>query len=76
MTETKTLLRIGALSKAINARPSTLKFYSALRLIPFHQEDTRLVRRYDPQAVKQRLQEIQHLKDKGKSIDEIRTLLR
>ena len=64
-------LRIGELAEFSGVRASTIKFYVEQKLLPFEQEDEKLGRYFDRITALQRLKEIQVLKDKRKTIDEI-----
>ncbi len=66
------LIKMHELAKISGFRYSTIKFYSEIGILPYLQQDKRLVRRYDPSQAVKRLQEIRKLKDKGQSIREIK----
>lgn len=66
-----TILRIGELAEETGLRASTIKYYVEQKLLPFEQEDKRLGRHFDKTTALQRLKEIQALKDKRKTIEEI-----
>jgi DNA-binding transcriptional MerR regulator len=70
-SDTKNLLKMSELAQVSGVRYSTIKYYSELGILPYQQEETRLVRRYDKDEAIKRLKEIQRLKDKRLSIDEI-----
>ena len=64
-------IKTSELAEASGVRYSTIKYYSEIGILPYQQEDERLVRRYDkPEALK-RLKEIQRLKNKRLTIKEI-----
>lgn len=65
------LLRIGELAEQSGVRASTIKYYVEQKLLPFEQEDERLGRHFNKTTALQRLKEIQALKDKRKTIEEI-----
>ncbi len=67
----KKALKIGGLSKVTGVRLSTLKFYTEIGILPYEQKDRRLARYYDKHEAMKRLEEIQGLKKKGLSIEEI-----
>ncbi|GGA56895.1 MerR family transcriptional regulator [Kroppenstedtia guangzhouensis] len=56
-------------------RYSTLKYYTEEGMLPFHQEDIRMTRRYRRVATLERIKEIQSLKEKGLTIREIKEKL-
>jgi DNA-binding transcriptional MerR regulator len=59
------------LAQVSGVRYSTIKYYSELGILPYFQEETRLARRYDRDEAIRRLKDIQKLKDKRLSIEEI-----
>ena len=65
------LLTTSKLSEASGMRISTIKFYSEIGILPFKQAGQRLVRRYDKREALKRLKEIQRLKNKRLTIEEI-----
>lgn len=65
-------MTISELVRLTSSRYSTLKYYTEEGLLPFEQEDTRMTRRYHRVTSIKRIEEIQVLKDKGFSINEIR----
>jgi hypothetical protein len=70
------VVRRAQLAQLTGIRPSTLKHYSELGLLPFHQEDAGLARRYDVDVATRRLEAIAQLRAQGLSLDEIRGRLR
>ncbi len=66
---------ISELVRLTGIRYSTLKYYSEEALLHFHQEDTRLTRRYHRVNAIARLEEITQLKKQELSIQEIREKL-
>lgn len=66
---------IGELVRLSGARYSTLKFYTEEGFLPFRQEEQKLTRRYPRQATLRRIERIRALRDAGKTIPEIRTIL-
>lgn len=56
-------------------RYSTLKYYTEEGMLPFHQEDIRMTRRYRRVDTLERIKEIQSLKEKGLTIREIKEKL-
>ena len=69
--EKKDYLRIGELAEEAGLRYSTIKYYVEQGILPCKQEDSRLGRHFDKATALQRLKEIEALKDKRKTIDEI-----
>jgi DNA-binding transcriptional MerR regulator len=64
------------LAELTGVRPSTIKFYSEIGLLPYRQAENGLARRYEQQTATRRLTEIKQLRDSGLSIVDIRTHLR
>lgn len=71
-TRQNNLIKMHELAEVSNTRYSTIKYYSEIGLLPYLQQDKRLVRRYDPSKAVKRLQAIRRLKEKGQSIKEIK----
>ena len=67
---------IGELVRITGARYSTLKFYTEEGMLPFEQEDVNLTRRYKREASVERIQYIKNLRTDGKSIPEIKEILK
>ena len=67
---------ISELVQLTGMRYSTLKYYTEEGMIPFHQEESRLTRRYDRIASIKRIQEIKKLKDEGLTVSEIKRYLK
>lgn len=64
------------LAKTSGVRPSTIKYYTEIGILPFKQAEAGLARRYNrPQALA-RLKDIQDLRRQGNSIAEIQTRFR
>lgn len=61
------------ISKELNIRPSTLKYYTEIGLIPYQQKDKGLRRDYSLSKVTDILQKIEEMKKEGKTIKEIVT---
>jgi DNA-binding transcriptional MerR regulator len=59
------------LAKTTGIRPSTIKFYSDLGILPYEQKEKGLSRRYDPDKATKRLSEIKKLKEKDLKITDI-----
>lgn len=66
---------IGELVRLTGARYSTLKFYTEEGLLPYHQEDRKLTRRYPRETSAERIAYIRSLRDAGKTIPQIKELL-
>lgn len=67
---------IGELVRLTDVRYSTLKFYTEEGMLPFEQEEEKRTRRYQRlQSIKQ-IETIKALRQQGKSIPEIKELLK
>ena len=66
---------IGELVRLTGVRYSTLKYYTEEGMLPFHQAEENLTRRYDRKASIRRIQQIKALRGEGKSIPQIKALL-
>lgn len=64
-------IRQTELAELNGVRPSTVKYYSELGLLPYKQHGERLSKFYHKKDSSKRLQEILELKKQGKSITEI-----
>ncbi|MDE5864815.1 MAG: helix-turn-helix domain-containing protein [Lachnospiraceae bacterium] len=67
---------IGELVRLTNVRYSTLKFYTEEGMLPFEQAEENLTRRYKREQSIMQIQKIKDLRLKGKSIPEIKELLK
>ncbi|MDE6626072.1 MAG: helix-turn-helix domain-containing protein [Lachnospiraceae bacterium] len=67
---------IGELVRLTNVRYSTLKFYTEEGMLPFEQAEENLTRRYKREQSVMQIQKIKDLRLKGKSIPEIKELLK
>ncbi len=67
---------IGELVRLTNVRYSTLKFYTEEEMLPFEQAEENLTRRYKREQSIIRIQEIKALRQEGKSIPEIKSMLK
>jgi DNA-binding transcriptional MerR regulator len=65
------ILSIGELANVSGVRQSTLKYYTEIGILPFHQDGERLLRKYKKDEVLKRLKEIKKLKEKRLTIKEI-----
>jgi hypothetical protein len=61
-----------ALAALTGIRPSTLKHYTELGLLPYVQEGAGLARRYDPAVIVPRLERVRALRAEGLSLGDIR----
>ena len=64
-------VRQSELAELNNIRPSTVKYYSELGLLPYKQHGERLSKFYHREDSSKRLKEILELKKQGKSVTEI-----
>lgn len=64
-------VRQSELAELGGVRPSTIKYYSELGLLPYKQHGTGLSKFYNREKNLKRLEEILELKKEGKSINEI-----
>ena len=67
---------IGELVRLTGSRYSTLKFYTEEGFLPFEQEEQRLTRRYPRERTVKRIAFIRELREAGRTIPEIREILR
>lgn len=67
---------IGELVRLTETRYSTLKFYTEEGFLPFEQEEERLTRRYQREETVKRIALIKSLRQQGKTIPQIRELLK
>lgn len=65
------LLTTIKLSEVSGMRRSTIKYYSEIGILPFQQEDRRLIKRFNKKEAIKRLKKIQGLKRRGLTIEEI-----
>lgn len=59
------------LADKLGVRPSTIKYYTQLALLPYEQNGAGGHRRYDLQAVTERLELLHKLKAKGLTMNDI-----
>jgi len=64
-------IRQSELGELTGVRPSTIKYYSELGLLPYKQHGERLSKFYHREDSSKRLKEILELKKQGKSVTEI-----
>ncbi len=67
---------IGELVRLTGARYSTLKFYTEEGMLPFEQAGENLTRRYRREKSIARIQHIRELRGQGKTVPEIKELLK
>jgi DNA-binding transcriptional MerR regulator len=67
---------IGELVRLTAVRYSTLKFYTEEGMLPFEQAEENLTRRYRREETLNRIAFIKKLKAEGRSIPEIKAILR
>lgn len=67
---------IGELVRLTGVRYSTLKYYTEDGLLPFEQAEENLTRRYKREESVKRILYIKELRQNGKSIPEIREILK
>ena len=67
---------IGELVRLTDVRYSTLKFYTEQGLLPFEQAEQNLTRRYRREKSVERIELLRRLREKGKSVGEIKEMLR
>lgn len=67
---------IGELVRLTDVRYSTLKFYTEQGMLPFQQAEENLTRRYKREESIRRIQWIKALRQEGKSIQQIKQMLR
>ena len=67
---------IGELVRLTQVRYSTLKYYTEQGMLPFEQAQENLTRRYKREQSIAQLERIKSLRQSGKSIPEIKAMLR
>lgn len=73
--ENSEYVTIGELVRLTNVRYSTLKYYTEEGMLPFEQAEENLTRRYKRKQSMEQIQKIKDLRQKGKSIPEIKAAL-
>lgn len=73
---TSEYVSIGELARLTGCRYSTLKFYTEEGMLPFEQEEENLTRRYQRENTVRKIEFIRNLRQDGKSIPEIKMLLK
>lgn len=74
--ENSEYVTIGELVRLTNVRYSTLKYYTEEGMLPFEQAEENLTRRYKRQQSVAQIQRIKNLRQEGKSIPEIKAILK
>lgn len=74
--ENSEYVTIGELVRLTNVRYSTLKYYTEEGMLPFEQAEENLTRRYKREQSVAQIQKIKDLRQKGKSISEIKATLK
>lgn len=74
--ENSEYVTIGELVRLTNVRYSTLKYYTEEGMLPFEQAEENLTRRYKREQSVAQIQKIKDLRQEGKSIPEIKTILK
>ena len=67
---------IGELVRLTETRYSTLKFYTEEGFLLFEQEEKRLTRRYPREETVKRIEYIKKLRENGKTIPQIKEILK
>ena len=67
---------IGELARLTDCRYSSLKFYTEEGMLPFEQAEENLTRRYLRETSVARVEEIRTMRKQGKTIPEIKELLK
>ena len=74
--ENSEYVTIGELVRLTNVRYSTLKYYTEEGMLPFEQAEENLTRSYKREQSVAQIQRIKDLRQEGKSIPEIKTILK
>lgn len=74
--ENSQYVTIGELVRLTGVRYSTLKYYTEEKMLPFEQTEANLTRRYRRIESVKRIRYIMELREKGKTIPEIKELLK
>lgn len=74
--ENSEYVTIGELVRLTNVRYSTLKYYTEEGMLPFEQVEENLTRRYKREQSMAQIQKIKDLRQEGKSILEIKAILK
>ena len=74
--ENSEYVTIGELVRLTNVRYSTLKYYTEEGMLPFEQAEENLTRRYKREQSVVQIQRIKDFRQEGKSILEIKTILK
>lgn len=74
--ESSEYVTIGELVRLTNMRYSTLKHYTEEGMLPFEQAEENLTRRYKREESIAQIQRIKDMRQEGKSIPEIKSILK
>ena len=74
--ENSEYVTIGELVRLTNVRYCTLKYYTEEGMLPFEQAEENLTRRYKRVQSMEQIQKIKDLRQQGKSIPEIKEILK
>lgn len=74
--ESSEYVTIGELVRLTNVRYSTLKYYTEEGMLPFEQAEENLTRRYKREQSMIQIRKIKDLRHEGKSIPEIKAVLK
>ena len=69
-------MTIGELARLTGCRYSTLKFYTEEGMLPFEQPEQNLTRRYRREESVARVEWIRAMRESGKTVPEIKEILR
>ncbi|HAX73384.1 MAG TPA: MerR family DNA-binding transcriptional regulator [Firmicutes bacterium] len=76
VVQTSEYVSIGELVRLTEVRYSTLKHYTEEGMLPFEQTEQKLTRRYKRVETVDRIMRIKQLREEGKTIPDIKELLR
>lgn len=74
--ENSEYVTIGELVRLTGTRYSTLKYYTEENMLPFEQTEAHLTRRYRREESVKQIHYIKELREQGKTIPEIKELLK
>lgn len=74
--ENSEYVTIGELVRLTDVRYSTLKYYTQEGMLPFEQAEENLTRRYKREQSMAQIQKIKELRREGRSIPEIKAVLK
>lgn len=73
---TSEYVTVGELARLTGCRYSTLKFYTEEGMLPFEQPEQNLTRRYRREESVARVEWIRAMRESGKTVPEIKEILR